>query len=135
MAELLRRIRFEVTGKVQGARRRGQALTRVDYVAAGPCRELPYLSPPLPLSPPLSFLASAGVNFRAATARKANELGLAGWVQNTLFSTVIGEAEGEQKRVDELYVGRSRRALACHTHLKTLSTGVLSQSSYHTPRF
>jgi len=42
-----------------------------------------------------------GVFFRAETKREADELGLAGFVQNDLDGTVYIEAEGEEKSLQE----------------------------------
>jgi len=43
-----------------------------------------------------------GVFFRANTQRKANELGLVGWVKNLPGSRVEVVAEGERKSLDQL---------------------------------
>ena len=42
-----------------------------------------------------------GVNFRYYTVRKANELGLAGWVRNRWGGTVETVAEGPRPRLDQ----------------------------------
>ena len=43
-----------------------------------------------------------GVFFRKCTKRKADELGLVGWVQNTARKTVIGEAQGTSDKIESL---------------------------------
>jgi acylphosphatase len=50
-----------------------------------------------------------GVNFRAYTSRRANELGLKGWVRNRLDGDVETIAEGDQGALEQflafLHVG------------------------------
>ena len=52
-----------------------------------------------------------GVYFRAFTSRKANELGITGYVRNTWEGTVEVHAEGERERlgklIDHLRIGPS----------------------------
>lgn len=43
-----------------------------------------------------------GVSFRKYTARKAQELGLVGWVMNTEAGTVVGEAQGPEAKLVQL---------------------------------
>jgi acylphosphatase len=43
-----------------------------------------------------------GVFYRASTKQKADELGVAGFVENLPEGTVYMEAEGEQRLLDEL---------------------------------
>lgn len=43
-----------------------------------------------------------GVFFRKHTVEKARDLGLTGWVANSLRGTVVGEAEGAGAAVDAL---------------------------------
>jgi acylphosphatase len=43
-----------------------------------------------------------GVWFRASTKQKAEELGLTGWVRNTLDGNVEAVFEGEEKLVKEM---------------------------------
>ena len=43
-----------------------------------------------------------GVYFRKHTKKKADELGIKGWVQNTAESTVIGELQGQAGDVQKL---------------------------------
>jgi acylphosphatase len=43
-----------------------------------------------------------GVFFRKRTKKKAEELGIRGWVQNTTQNTVIGEIEGKSKEVERM---------------------------------
>mmetsp|Transcript_21690 Transcript_21690/g.33951 ORF Transcript_21690/g.33951 Transcript_21690/m.33951 type:complete len:100 (+) Transcript_21690:752-1051(+) len=43
-----------------------------------------------------------GVFFRKYTEKKASELGLRGWVQNTPRNTVIGEVEGNPKALAKM---------------------------------
>ena len=57
-------------------------------------------------SSPLSFLTFEvwgrvqGVSFRQATANRAKQLGVKGWVANTADGTVKGEAVGEKAAVE-----------------------------------
>ncbi|XP_026734415.1 acylphosphatase-1-like [Trichoplusia ni] len=43
-----------------------------------------------------------GVFFRKHTQRKANELGIKGWVMNTAQGTVIGQMQGPQGAVEDM---------------------------------
>jgi acylphosphatase len=43
-----------------------------------------------------------GVFFRANTKGYADSLGLKGWVQNTKRGTVVGEAEGERGKIEDM---------------------------------
>ena len=43
-----------------------------------------------------------GVMFRAATKRKADELGLAGWVKNNINGTVEAVFEGEESQLAQM---------------------------------
>lgn len=43
-----------------------------------------------------------GVGYRAATLRRANELGLSGWVRNRRDGSVELEAEGNPQALEEL---------------------------------
>ena len=43
-----------------------------------------------------------GVFFRKCTKKKADSLGISGWVQNTTQNTVIGEIEGKSKEVEKM---------------------------------
>ena len=43
-----------------------------------------------------------GVYFRKHTKKKADELGIKGWVQNTAENTVIGELQGQAIDVQKL---------------------------------
>jgi acylphosphatase len=45
-----------------------------------------------------------GVNFRTYTSRKANELGLKGWVRNRLDGDVETIAEGDQSALEQFLV-------------------------------
>lgn len=46
----------------------------------------------------------AGVFFRKHTKEAADALGLVGWCQNTAKGTVIGEAQGSDANIANLYV-------------------------------
>jgi len=43
-----------------------------------------------------------GVGFRSSTRRKANQLGLKGWVRNLSDGSVEAVVEGEEERVEQL---------------------------------
>lgn len=43
-----------------------------------------------------------GVYFRKYTQNKANELGIFGWCKNTARNTVVGELEGQRRKLDEM---------------------------------
>ncbi|KAK2576684.1 hypothetical protein KPH14_005345 [Odynerus spinipes] len=43
-----------------------------------------------------------GVFFRKHTQKKGQELGLKGWCMNTDKGTVVGQLEGEEKKVEEM---------------------------------
>jgi len=43
-----------------------------------------------------------GVYFRAYTQKKAKELQLVGWVLNTERNTVLGEAQGQKTKIQEM---------------------------------
>lgn len=49
-----------------------------------------------------------GVFFRASAVRKAQELGIAGWVKNVPDGSVAAEAEGEEAGV-ETFIGWCRQ--------------------------
>ncbi len=41
-----------------------------------------------------------GVGYRNFAVARADELGIAGWVQNAADGSVVGEAEGEQSAIE-----------------------------------
>ncbi len=42
-----------------------------------------------------------GVTFRKSAQRKARELEISGWVKNEIDGSVISEAEGDRKKLEE----------------------------------
>jgi len=43
-----------------------------------------------------------GVFFRKSTKQEADRLGIVGWVMNTPYKTVVGEAQGLEAPMDQL---------------------------------
>lgn len=66
----MNRVKFEVTGKVQGKQLNWAQVT-------------------------------VGVFFRAYAVKKANSLGVTGWIRNTERDSVEGEAQQQKPKLDE----------------------------------
>lgn len=71
-----------------------------------------------------------GVGFRAFTKDKAIELGLSGWVRNTVDRTVEGEVRGTQVQVDQfLFLLKKGPALARVDNIVT--NNIETDQQYH----
>ncbi|KAI9834953.1 MAG: hypothetical protein M1819_002676 [Sarea resinae] len=55
-----------------------------------------------------------GVNFRSFTTRKAKELGVTGWVQNTDDGKVAGQAQGDETALDSFVKAINNGPPAAH---------------------